>query len=355
MMEEAIVPQTKLAQDDEMKFLRENEPQAGEVVEITERIYWLRMPLPGRINHVNNWLMEDDEGWTVIDCGLNNDETAQIWQSLFDGMLSAKPVMRIIVTHAHVDHVGFLGHLVKRTGAPVTMTISEYQTAALRNYESRERMADQSHQAALRGGCPPDVIEAMVSRRGDVRSGYSGVPTTYRRAMNGHEIRMAGRDWTMMTFGGHSPEMLCLYDMASQVLIAGDQVLTHITPSINVHPSEPWGDPLSEFYASFPRLEALAPGALVLPSHGLPFYGLHARVAQFRAHHDSRLQKVLSFVEGKTSAYHVAVRTFPSAMKAPVARQALAEVLAHLHYLEKAGAILSTSEGGVVYFERAAG
>lgn len=331
----------------------ETPPPAGSVMEIASGIHWLRMPLPGRLDHVNLWILEEEDGWTLIDCGLNNPQSAEIWTSLLDGMLSDRPIKNIILTHAHVDHIGYLGHLVEQTGAPIIMTMSEYFGASLRIFEPHERMVAQSTFALNRCGCPPDIMEAMVSRRKEVRTSYSGIPPYFSRAMDGQGMTIGRRYWQFRTFGGHSPEMLCLHDVEGKVLIAGDQVLSQITPSINVYPAEPLGDPLSAFYESFPKLEALDADTFVLPSHGRPFYGLHQRVRYFREHHEERLGKILSYVEGDVTAYEVALKTFARAMETHVARQALAETLAHLHFLEKRGRINSRmDDAGRVYFSR---
>ncbi|MDI6029193.1 MBL fold metallo-hydrolase [Corticibacterium sp. UT-5YL-CI-8] len=322
-------------------------------MQIAPGIHWLRMPLPGRLDHVNLWILEEADGWTLVDCGLNNQTTASVWAALFDGMLSGRPVKSIIVTHAHVDHVGYLGGLIERTDAPLIMTITEYLTVALRMFETPERMAEQSLLTISRCGTPPEETESMIARRRDVRGTYSGIPPHYTRAIAGHPIVAGGRLWQVATFGGHSPEMLTLFDPVDQILIAGDQVLTQITPSINVSPTEPSGDPLSIFYESFAPLKALPAETLVLPSHGMPFYGLQARIDQISDHHDQRLDKILGFVEGDPTSYEIALKTFERAMATTAARQALAETLAHLHYLQKQGRVTSYEDAsGIVHYRR---
>lgn len=335
----------------DLSFPFPDAPPIGRPVSVAPGLYWLRLPMGGRPDHVNNWIIDGPDGWILIDCGMNNAETAAIWQSLFDGFLAGKPISRIVCTHAHVDHVGFLGRLSEMTGAPLTMTLAEFLTATVRINEPPERMLEQARASAHRCGCPPHVIDAMSARRGAVRGNYSGIPTTYDRAIGGQRLKLGDRSWQVLTFGGHSPEMLCLFDPEAKLLIAGDQVLTQITPSINVHPTEPEGDPLAQFYASFPGLKSLPPDTFVLPSHGMPFFGLHPRVDHFHDHHESRLNKIEGFVGAASTAYEVAMQTFPRAMETHVARQAMAEALAHLHFLRNQGRLTSSVDAdGVVRF-----
>lgn len=328
-------------------------PPPGGVMEIAPGIHWIRMPLPGRLDHVNLWILEDTSGWVLVDVGINNSVTAAVWDHVFNDILLNKPVNRIILTHCHVDHIGFVNQLVERTGAPVIMTMTEYFSAALRIFEPNERMTAQTVFALTRCGCPPQAMEAMLSRRKEVRSSYSGMPPFFLRAQDGDELEIGKRRWRLYTFGGHSPEMLCLFDPQNNVLIAGDQVLSQITPSINVHPADPFGNPLANFYESFPRLLKLPENTFVLPSHGRPFYGLWQRVGQFQQHHEERLSKILSFIDGSATPYELALKTFTHAMETHVARQALAETLAHLHFAERRGSVRSSTDShGVVHFSR---
>ena len=75
------------------------------------------------------------------------------------------------------------------------------------------------------------------------------------------------------------------------MLISGDQVLPKISPNVSVQPHEPDGDPLARFLASLDKLRAaVPPETLVLPSHNLPFFGLHARIDALAAHHRGALR-----------------------------------------------------------------
>lgn len=326
-------------------------PEDGDTCEVAPGLFWLRMPLDGRPDHVNIWLLEECDGWTVIDCGINNDRTHEIWQRHISGMMKDKPVRQIIATHAHVDHIGYVGRLARQTGAPVTMTLAEFLTGTVRVSEPPERMAEQARRMALSCGCPEDVAERMTLRRRKVRESYSGMPLTYRRTIAGQRLRAGRRDWLISTWGGHSPEMLCMFDEQAGILIAGDQVLTQITPSINVHPTEPRGNPLAQYYQSFTGLKAFPDDTLVLPSHGMPFHGLHRRIDQIRDHHEDRLDKILGFVGAGATPYEVALRTFERAMKSSVARQALSETLAHLHFLVQRQLLIeSTDAEGTIRF-----
>ena len=117
------------------------------------------------------------------------------------------------------------------------------------------------------------------------------------------------------------------------MLIAADQVLPSITPHIGVWQDEPDGNPLQLFMNTLDRLAGLPHGLLVLPSHGLPFIGLQARLERLRQHHRRRLDETEEACrEWRTAAEVMGVLFRPPRDITDVAL-AFTETLAHLHYL----------------------
>jgi glyoxylase-like metal-dependent hydrolase (beta-lactamase superfamily II) len=112
--------------------------------------------------------------------------------------------------------------------------------------------------------------------------------------------------------------------------------LSHIAPSVIVPLAQPDANPMKDYLNSLARLESLPSDTLVLPSHGVPFRGLHARLAQLREHHQMRLDDVVSIITGSTSAFAIAQEVFPRVLYANP-RQALGESLAHLNMLVSMG------------------
>ncbi len=103
----------------------------GQPVQVVPGIYWLRMPLPMVLNHINLWLLADGDGWTIVDSGVALPETQELWQQVFAQHFNGLPVKRLIVTHLHPDHLGLAGWLVKQTGAEFCISEAEYATACV--------------------------------------------------------------------------------------------------------------------------------------------------------------------------------------------------------------------------------
>src|ERR1051325_1263023 len=142
--------QRRLAQ---LRFPCGDVPEPGTIKNVAPGIYWLRMPLPFQLNHINLWLVEDGDGWTIVDTGINTPETRALWEKIFTDKLGGKPVKRVIATHLHPDHVGLAGWLCSRWGAQLWMTLGEYMSAIAARNDFIEETGDAARRPAPRA--PP--------------------------------------------------------------------------------------------------------------------------------------------------------------------------------------------------------
>ena len=96
----------------------EAQPEPGQAQNVAEGVKWIRMPLPFALDHINLWLLRDEidgrQGWTIVDCGISRDEVKTLWEQVFTNALEGLPVLRVLVTHMHPDHVGLAHWLCKR-------------------------------------------------------------------------------------------------------------------------------------------------------------------------------------------------------------------------------------------------
>src|SRR5207253_11477686 len=62
-------------------------PHPGAAIEVAAGVFWLRMPLPFALDHINLWLLRDRidgiDGWTLIDTGFGNAATRALWGTHF--------------------------------------------------------------------------------------------------------------------------------------------------------------------------------------------------------------------------------------------------------------------------------
>jgi glyoxylase-like metal-dependent hydrolase (beta-lactamase superfamily II) len=315
------------------------------------------MPLPFALDHINLWLLEDGLGWTIVDTGYGMAESQKLWERVFAETLGGLPVTRVIVTHYHPDHIGLAGWLTERWRAPLWITEKEWLFARVMS-RSDDDFTVQRRDFARRAGIDQALSERIGARReNSYRRGVPSVPASFLRLADGMAIAIGGREWRVIVGEGHAPELACLYCPETRVLISSDQVLPRISPNISVQAHEPDGDPLARYLSSLAKLqEAVPPDALILPSHNLPFFGLHPRIQTLVAHHEARCREILGACDSPKTAMQLLPVLFRRVLDRHQMGFALGEALAHLHYLMHQG-VLDRELGtdGVNRFTRASG
>jgi glyoxylase-like metal-dependent hydrolase (beta-lactamase superfamily II) len=312
------------------------------------------MPLPFALDHINLWLLEDDGGLAIVDCGLGDPATQALWQRIFDGFFAGRPVSRVIATHLHPDHAGNAGWLTQRFGVPLWMSQADFLMAhAWRDETAGYSIAALAAHLA-RNGLAGERLDALASRGNNYARAVPDFPQAYHRIMDGDELTIGGRAWRAIMGYGHAPEHASLYCAELGVLISGDMLLPRISTNISVQQVDPDANPLALFLGSLRRLTELVPAdALVLPSHGLPFRGMQERVAQLEEHHRLRLGELEDVCVEPRSAADVIGTLFRRKLDVHQTLFAMGEALAHLNYLMHDG-VLARGVGadGTVRFVR---
>ncbi|MFT4521071.1 MAG: glyoxylase-like metal-dependent hydrolase (beta-lactamase superfamily II), partial [Halioglobus sp.] len=273
-----------------LKYLFEDAPESGEVKEVAPGILWLRMPLPMELDHINLYLLEDTDGWWIVDTGIAIDPTQELWEKVFEKHLKGKPVKAVVATHYHPDHIGMAGWLVEKWRVPFYMTTGEYFTGLSFSRTTQEHFSWHSEVYLRHCGYTDAQIETAKEHFGGFGPYIKPMPTAYRRLADGGALTINGNRWQIVVGSGHSPEHACLYSAAHNILISGDQVIPRITSNVSVSGAEPEGNPLKDWLNSHEHfLDILPDDALVLPAHNTPFYGLHERLRYLIEHHEDHL------------------------------------------------------------------
>jgi len=315
-------------------------PAPGCATVVAPGVLWLRMPLPFALDHINLWLLEDGDGWTLVDTGIADAPTRALWERHFAATLEGKTIRRIVATHCHPDHLGNAAWLAERFACPVAMTHGEFLAAhALIDGRATHGVADTGALFARHGMSAADVA-AFAARGNRFAHGVPVAPAAYERLQDGDEAVVGDDRWRVIAGYGHSSEHASLFAPARHVLISGDMLLPRISTNVSVWPSEPDGDPLRRFLDSLTAFEHLPPGSLVLPSHGLPFRGIPLRIAQLRAHHAARLaelEEAIAAAPAPVSAAQMIPVLFARALDLQQQFFAMGETIAHLNHLWRQG------------------
>ena len=342
------------AQATDLVFPRPIPPQPGELVDTAPGIRWLRLALPFALDHVNIYLIDDGDGWAVLDTGVADLRTRIVWQEAIAHKLGGRKLTRLILTHFHPDHLGLAGWMTGDLGLELWMTPGEYRAG--RN--AGRLLSDEGrllHRAFFtQHGMNGETIAAAMGRGTGYMKMTTGLPDRYSPLVTGEILRIGGRDFEILTGGGHAPEQAMLLCRAEGIFLAADQVLARISPNIGVWPTEPEANPLRNYLISLKALRRDVPDAvLALPAHNLPFYGLHSRIGALEAHHDARCNEIVAACTTPRTTCEVLPILFPRLLDAHQVGFAFGEVLAHLNHLAELGAIAAdTGGGGVIRFTR---
>ncbi|MGO1501308.1 MAG: MBL fold metallo-hydrolase [Marinobacter sp.] len=255
-------------------------PRHGELLEVAPNVFWSRIPLPGGLDHINVWLLKNDDGYAVVDTGMYTKEAEDTWRQLIADLPSDTSIRQVFVTHFHPDHVGMAGWLVSEGAEQFWMTRLEYMTCRIVLNQSSDDEVPAEFEAFNRSaGWPESAISSYRHQYGAYRKRVSQPPLAYRRLEEGQRHTIGGSDWKIVVGNGHSPEHACFYSEELKLLISGDQVLPRISSNVSVTPMDPFANPMADWLNSLSKLKAEIPDdVMVLPAHQECFTGLHARI-----------------------------------------------------------------------------
>ena len=331
----------------------ETPPEHGVPIEVAEGVLWFRLPLPMKLDHVNVYALDEGDSWTVIDTGFASKKCKAIWQGMMDGPLGGKPIGRVVVTHHHPDHIGLAGWLKSDFGAELVTTRTAWLTARMLTLDVQEVPNAETLAFYKLSGMDAELYAKRATERpfnfADI---VAPIPLGYTRIQEGEQIKMGGRTWDIHMGNGHAPEHATFWSQDDNLVLAGDQILSSISPNVGVYATEPMADPIAEWLEACERLNLLVRGDhLVLGGHKLPFTGLPQRMRQLIENHHSALKRLEKHIETPKSASEC----FSCLFKRPIGEGeyglALVESVAHLSHLYQTG--LATrelrSDGAWVY------
>ncbi len=271
---------------------------------------------------------------------------------MFAEELQGLPVLRVIVTHMHPDHIGLAHWLCDRwSGEAASLGAHECRLWISATDWNAARVASSSTtgfggEEAARFFAQHGLVDEASLAGVRARAGYYAslvpqVPRRYRRLMDGQVLHIGCVAWHCIAGYGHAPEHIALHAPGlgeHGVLISGDMVLPRISTNVSVIDPEPEANPLPLFLRSVAAMRALPAPTLVLPSHGQPFTGLHTRIAQLLQHHEDRLEELLqACAEAPLSAAELLPVLFKRTLDLHQTTFAMGEAIAHLHLLAEEG------------------
>ncbi|MGH7716291.1 MAG: MBL fold metallo-hydrolase [Vulcanimicrobiaceae bacterium] len=302
------------------------------------------------LKYINAYLIEGDDGYTLVDCGWGLPEVLQTLEDAL-GELGKRidQIKWVIATHYHTDHYGLAGTIANLGGAKLMMHPADWAILNTRFRHLEAEMRERDRWFASNGfssdGHPSDEVSRVFARRFTLKE-------PDRDLADGDELRIGSHRFRVVWTPGHTPGHICLYDDERKVLLSGDHVLPRITPHIGYWNSDA-GDPLGTFLESLRKVGSLG-AKTALPAHREPIEDLPGRIEELLEHHVKREAQVRDALNGAMTGTEVASRLtwrrnlsrfddLPTRERS----YALVETLAHLEHLRANGVVEKYQQAGV--------
>ena len=345
-----------------LTFPHDAPPAPGEFIDLAPGIKWIRMPLPFALDHINLWLIEEEDGWAVVDTGFGVEATRALWEKHFVETMGGRPITRIICTHYHPDHLGNAQWLAERFAngeGPLVVEMSLMELLAAHSVAEGSGAYQRTTLAKFfhSHGLTQEQVDVTANRGNTYSGGVPTRPPSCQRISPGDTVEIGGKFWSVIGGYGHTTEHLSFYCEEIKVLISGDMLLPKISTNISVWPVTPLADPVSDYVNSLQAYKYCEPDTLVLPSHGLPFRGIATRVEALETHHEDRMNDLYGAVaDGPKTAAELIPTLFRRKLDNHPLFFAIVEAVAHVNHGWRIGRLTrDVGEDGLIRFGILAG
>jgi glyoxylase-like metal-dependent hydrolase (beta-lactamase superfamily II) len=308
------------------------------VQEILDNLYKIEIPLLGNpLKSINSYVIKGEERNLIIDTGMNQEECKRTMESGLKELGVDIERTDFFITHLHTDHLGLALRM-----ATDNSTVYFNQSDAAR-IKSSFILEDLMVNFARLNGFPEDELKTVPFTHPGFKF-RSRESSEFQILREGDLIRIGDYRFRCVETPGHTWGHMCLYEPDRKIFVAGDHILSEITPNIQLL-SDDW-NPLKEYLASLEKVYQLDI-ELVLPSHKGLIRDYRERIRELEGHHRKRLSEIVSILEeGEKSAFQIASQMswdidYDSWDLFPVPQKwfATGEAISHLRYLEEEGIV----------------
>lgn len=310
--------------------------QCSTLTKISDGIYQLVVRYPFDMFHMNSYFIQGENGFTIIDTGSKATESIDLWEKTLS---SGIKVEKLVLTHAHTDHLGLARWFQEKHHVPVYISSLGYKEMV------RNRNADGSswfRSLLTTHGCP----EFPMKQRKSETDIFDFEPDGLFE--NQQSIKLGDETYETIWTPGHSCDHFCFYNRRQQVMVTGDHVLAGLSPII-AHWSENDENPLKDNFASLERLKVY-PTKLALPGHGELIFNMADRIDEMISGHKHRLQQVLNAVSQIEKTSWQVCQEIYGPVQPPQSFAPLLATITRLIYLELSGEVYSELRDGKLFF-----
>ena len=319
------------------KYLKEyriKPPLKYKFTKIIDDLYWARLPLPFKLDHVNIFAINSVEGLVIIDTGINNFETMTCWNSIIKNLETKFKVSKLLISHHHPDHIGLSKSLSEKLNIKVYASKNEILRA-----EKIINLSDAEYGQMLSNkyeefGLARKVISNAKTRGNFYKSMVKEIP--YIRGIDRRFlIETKYGKWNVRFDTGHSPSQLSLYDEERKIYLCFDFLLPRISPNISVGIEDSENNILGKYISYLENIKRnFDQEWIVFPGHEFPYFDPVKRASYLINHHENRLDLLNKRIKAKS----INVKTAMKALFGSIKNDhdlffAICETKAHLNFL----------------------
>ena len=283
--------------NEKIKRYKISNPSSNRFLKITEDLYWARIPLPFRLDHVNVFAIKSIDGLVLIDTGINNEETKRSWDSILKNLPPKHEISKIVISHHHPDHIGLSKYLSEKLKVDVYAPKKELSRAKKIINLSDDEYGYLLSKSYKEFGFSENIIIKSKNRGNFYKGMIKELPKINDLQENFTIVTKEG-SWCARFDTGHSPSQLSLFDKERKLYLCFDFLLPRISPNISVGIEDNEFNILEEYYKYLNSISNdYSSDWIVIPGHEFPYYDPVKRANNLIIHHNSRLDLILSEIK----------------------------------------------------------
>jgi len=283
-------------ENNKLKKIKIQNPLKNRLSKITEDLYWARIPLPFKLDHVNVYAINSNEGLVIIDTGIDNRLTRKCWGEIIENISPSLKFSKILITHYHPDHIGASKFLSKKLNLKVyTPKIELRRVKKIMSYTDIEygKLLSLNYK---KFGLNEKLIERAKHQGNSFKKMVKHLPE-----INSIEkpliIETKHGIWRGRFDTGHSPSQLSLYDEERKIYLCFDFLLPRISPNISVGIDDNEDNVLEEYLKYLNKIKKMDAKWTVFPGHEYPYVDPSKRAISLMKHHRNRLDTLIKVIK----------------------------------------------------------